>query len=313
MTDHGNGLGPAIVPLVTPFGKTGDVDRGALARLVDHFIERGADALMPTALTGEGPLLSETEILLVWEATFETARDRVPVHPAILSFTTASAVRLARRAEALGASAILLAPLVPELYAGRSQRDVVGFYQEVGGATGLSIILFNYPSLTGVDLTPALVEKLAAIETVRYIKESTGDSRRISALKRRLGERVEVVCGAPTNALESLALGCTSWITGILNVVPLSGRQLLRAVHELSDLELARRIHFEQILPLVEVMDKTSNPTGTIKAGMRARGLDVGAPRRPGQDLLPAERLELEGIVDAIARCERRGEDKAPA
>jgi 4-hydroxy-tetrahydrodipicolinate synthase len=308
VTSPGRGLGAAIVPLVTPFGSAGDVDVAALGRLVDHFLEQGADALMPTALTGEGPLLSETEILRVWERTFESARGRAPVHPAIISFTTDSAVRLARRAEELGGNAILLAPLVPELYAGRSERDVFGFYETVADATGLSIILFNYPSLTGVDLTPPLVEKLAAIETVRYIKESTGDSRRISALKRRLGERIEVVCGAPTNALESLALGCTSWITGILNVVPRSGRQLLRAIHELRDLDLARRIYFEQILPLVDAMEKTSNPTGTIKAGLRARGLDVGIPRRPGQDLLAAERVELEKTIEVIARIERQHE-----
>ncbi|HEY7698659.1 MAG TPA: dihydrodipicolinate synthase family protein, partial [Vicinamibacteria bacterium] len=246
----------------------------------------------------------ETETLLVWEAAFEAAGARAPVHPAIIAFTTDSAVRLARKAEELGASAILLAPLVPELYAGRSHRDVVGFYEAVASATGLSIILFNYPSLTGVDLSAALVEKLAAIETVRYIKESTGDSRRISALKRRLGERIDVVCGAPTNALECFALGCRSWITGLLNVVPRSGRELLRAVHERSDLELARRIYFQQILPLVDVMEKTSNPTGTIKAGLAVRGLDVGAPRPPGQALLPAERSELEAVLGRVSELE---------
>jgi 4-hydroxy-tetrahydrodipicolinate synthase len=308
VSGRGEGLGAAIVPLVPPFGKAGDLDLGALARLAHHFIEEGADALMPTALTGEGPLLSESEIERVWETTFQAAGGRVPVHPAILSFTTDSAARLARRAEELGASAILLAPLVPELYAGRSQRDVVRFYEEVAAACGLSIVLFNYPSLTGVDMTPPVVERLAAIDTVRYIKESTGDSKRVSSLKRRLGERIEVICGAPTNALESLALGCTSWITGILNVVPRSGRQLLRAVHALADFELARAIYFEQILPLVDAMEKTSNPTGTIKAGLRVRGLDVGIPRRPGQDLLAAERAELERIVGAIGRLEQQRE-----
>lgn len=280
-------LGTAIVPLVTPFATGGDVDTGPIRRLVHHFLEQGADALLPTALTGEGPLLSEAESILVWETTFESAEARAPVYPAIITFTTDAAVRLALRAEALGASAILLAPLVPELYAGRSERDVIGFYQTVAGSTGLSIILFNYPSLTGVDLTAGLVEKLAAIEAVRYIKESTGDSKRVSALKRRLGDRVEVICGAPTNALESLVLGCRSWITGILNVVPRSGRQLLRAVHELSNLELARGIYFEQILPLVDVMEKTSNPTGTIKAGLKLRGLDVGDPRAPRAGFAP--------------------------
>jgi 4-hydroxy-tetrahydrodipicolinate synthase len=286
-----------IVPLVTPFGREGEVDGGAFQKLVDYAIDEDADALMPTALTGEGPLLSEDETFRVWEAVFEANRGRRPVLPAVISFTTASAVRRARRAEALGAEGLLLAPIVPELYAGRSERDVLRFHEEVAGATALPIILFNYPSLTGVDLTPGLVGKLASIANVRGIKESTGDSRRISVLMRRLPSQVEVICGAPTAALESFALGCRSWITGILNVVPRAGSELLKAVAESRDLELARRIYFDRILPLVDLLDRTSNPTGTIKAGVRRRGIDVGLPRSPGQDLLPEELSELERVL----------------
>jgi 4-hydroxy-tetrahydrodipicolinate synthase len=251
---------------------------------------------MPTALTGEGPLLSEDETVLVWETVFGANRGRRPVLPAVISFTTEAAVRRARRAEAMGAEAILLAAIVPELYAGRSERDVVRFHEEVAGSIALPILLFNYPSLTGVDLKPALVESLASIPNVRGIKESTGDSRRISALRRRLGSRIEVICGAPTAALESLALGCTSWITGILNVVPRAGVELMNAV-ALPDLELARGIYFERILPLVDLLDRTSNPTGTIKAGVRLRGIDAGVPRAPGQDLLPSELAELRALL----------------
>jgi 4-hydroxy-tetrahydrodipicolinate synthase len=289
-----------IVPLVTPFDEGGEVDGGAHQKLVDYAIAEGADALMPTALTGEGPLLSEDETFRVWETVFEANRARRPILPAVISFTTAGAVRRARRAEAMGAEGLLLAPIVPELYAGRSERDVFRFHEDVAGATALPVILFNYPSLTGVDLTPSLVEKLSSISNVRGIKESTGDSRRISALMRRLSGRIEVICGAPTAALECLALGCRSWITGILNVVPRAGAELLRAIAESRDLELARRIYFERILPLVDMLDRTSNPTGTIKAGVRLRGIGVGVPRLPGQDLLPQELAELERVLSGI-------------
>jgi dihydrodipicolinate synthase/N-acetylneuraminate lyase len=67
-----------------------------------------------------------------------------------------------------------------------------------------------------------------------------------------------------------------------MNVVPRSARQLMHAV-ELADLTLARRIYFEQILPVVNVLARKYNPTGTIKAGVCARGINVGVPRRPGQ------------------------------
>jgi 4-hydroxy-tetrahydrodipicolinate synthase len=133
----------AIVPLVTPFTASGEVDPSRIETLVDFLLREGADALMPTALTGEGPLLTEDETLLVWDLVFGATAGRKPVYPAILSFTTRRAARLAERAEALGAGAVLLAPLVPELYAGRSERDVLSFFRDLRAATSLPIILFN--------------------------------------------------------------------------------------------------------------------------------------------------------------------------
>ena len=277
-----------------------------MGRLINHILDQGADALMPTALTGEGPLLTADETLAVWDVVFEKTAGRVPIAPAVIATTTRQATRLVKVAEALGAAAVMVTPILPELYAGRAHDDVYAFYADVANATPLPIILFNYPSLTGVDLIPALVERLAQIENVQYIKESTGDTRRVHSLQRLLGERLSVICGAPNVALESLALGCQAWITGIMNVVPRSAQQLMAAVADLADLGLARRIYYTQILPVVDVLMRNYNPTGTIKAGVRARGVDVGVPRKPGQDVSAADRACLERLADEIAQAETR-------
>ena len=297
-------LSGTIVPLVTPFDRDEVFDPQAMGRLIAFALEEGADALMPTALTGEGPLLDEEETLAVWDAVFEAVGGRLPVVPALISTTTRKAVRLVHAAEAKGAVAVMAAAVLPELYAGRSHDDVYAFYADVAAATSLPMILFNYPSLTGVDLVPRLVQRLVEIENVRFIKESTGDSKRVHMLHRLVGERLTVICGAPNAALESLALGCRSWITGIMNAVPRSARQLVRAVVEFGDLPLARRIYYEQILPLVDVLAANHNPTGTIKAAVRARAVDVGVPRRPGQDVGPVDRERLRELMAGVTRAE---------
>ena len=311
-------LSGTIVPLVTPFDSDEAVDAHALRRLVDYVLDQGADALMPTALTGEGPLLTADETVAVWDVVVEKAGGRLPVIPAVISTTTRRAVDLARAAEERGAIAVMVAPILPELYAGRAHDDVYAFYADVAAATALPIILFNYPSLTGVDLVPPLVERLVAIPNVQYIKESSGDTRRVHGIQRLVGERLSVICGAPNVALESLALGCQVWITGIMNVAPRSAQQLMRAVAscvpscvgtgvtggELCDLRLARRIYYTQILPVVDVLVRNYNPTGTIKAGVCARGVDVGLPRRPGHGVGAADREYLDKLVAGIARAE---------
>ena len=294
-----------IVPLVTPFDADERFAPDAFDRLVTFILGEGADALMPTALTGEGPLLTGDETIAVWEATFAAANGAVPVIPAIISTTTREAVRLATRAHALGAAAILVAPVVPELYAGRSRRDVTGFFEAVADATPLPLILFNYPSLTGVDLTADFLSSLADIEQVRYVKESTGDSRRVHAIHRQCEGRIEVICGNPNAALESLALGCRAWITGIMNVVPRSARQLMDAVIVDRDLARARHIYYSRILPLVDLMFQNSNPTGTIKAGLRARGVEAGVPRRPGSGVSPADAETLAAFAALVTTGEQ--------
>ncbi|NWF53956.1 MAG: dihydrodipicolinate synthase family protein [Syntrophaceae bacterium] len=305
---HPSLLSGTIVPLLTPFTAKEDFDPEAMAQLIDYVLREGADALMVTALTGEGPLLTLEETLAVWDFVFAKAENRIPVVPAIISTTTQRAVRLVRFAQQKGAPAVMAVPILPELYAGRSYDDVYAFYADIASSTSLPLILFNYPSLTGIDFVPPLIERLASIENVRYIKESTGDSRRVHAIQRLIGDRISVICGSPNVALESLALGCRAWITGTMNIVPRSARQLMRAV--VKDLGLARRIYYRQILPFVDVMSRNFNPTGTIKAGVCARGIPVGAPRRPGSPVRPEDQRLLERLAREVDAWEEEVEQE---
>ena len=291
LTPDAHPLTGTIVPLVTPF----DADErfapdGVRPPGRRSSSREGADALMPTALTGEGPLLTSDETIAVWEATFAAANGAVPVIPAIISTTTREAVRLAIRAHALGAAAILVAPVVPELYAGRSRRDVTGFFEAVAGATPLPLILFNYPSLTGVDLTADFLSDLAGIE---HVPLREGEHRRQSPRPRhspavrgahrgdlRQPERRPRVAGARVPGLDhrhherGAAIGPAA-----------DGRRASwTATWRARDTSTTSRI-----LPLVDLMFQNSNPTGTIKAGLRARGVDVGVPRRPGSGVSPAD------------------------
>ncbi len=293
-----------IIPLVTPFAADESFDSQAMEKLINYLIEQGTDALMPTALTGEGPLLEVEETIDVWDCVFDQAAGQLPIVPAVISATTQKAIKLVRAAEERQAAAVMIAPILPELYAGRSYDDVYNFYADVAATTSLTIILFNYPSLTGVDLVPTLVARLVEIDNVRYIKESTGDVKRVHSIQRLINNRLSVICGTPNVALESLALGCQAWITGIMNIVPRSAQQLMRAVHQLSDLELARKIYYYQILPIVDLMVRNNNPTGTIKAGLNARGIDVGYPRRPGHAIAPEDQEFLKKLTDNIVQDE---------
>jgi 4-hydroxy-tetrahydrodipicolinate synthase len=133
------------------------------------------------------------------------------------------------------------------------------------------------------------------------VKESTGDSKRVHAIQRLCGDRIRVICGNPNAALESLVLGCDAWITGIANVAPHSANRMLAAIHRDGDVAAARDIYYRHLLPIVDLMIRNNNPTGTIKAGLRVQGLDVGVPRRPGSDVSPEDLSILRTIARVIS------------
>lgn len=282
-----------IVPLVTPFDSRGRVNTAGLRSVADHALRHGANGLMLTALTGEGNLLSADETATVWKTVIPQYRDRVPVIPAIFSTTTADAIRMGNLAVDCGASAVMVAAIMPELYGRRAGSHVRRFFETFCAAIPLPVILFNYPSLAGYDLTPELVSELAVVDGVRFIKESTSDSRRVSEIFSRTRNHIQVICGAPDVALESLALGCKTWITAIMNVVPIACRALIDAV-ECGNLIAARELNSRVIRPAFELLRKSSNTIGTIKAGLWLRDLDVGIPRPPGLPL----------AIDATLRSE---------
>jgi len=274
-----------IVPLVTPFDSAGSVDAGALIAVAEHARSHGAGGLMLTALTGEGNLLSADETVAVWKSVMNRYRGQMAIVPAIFAMTTAEAIRLGKIAADLGADAVMVAAIMPELYGRRAERHVLRFFESFCSAVRIPVVLFNYPSLAGYDLTPELVEGLAAIDGVRYIKESTSDSRRVSEIIDRCKGRIEVICGAPDVALESLALGSKAWITAITNVIPGACRALIDAVQS-GDLDRARALNFRVIRPMCGLIRESSNTIGTIRVGLAARGIQTGIPRLPG---LPIE------------------------
>ncbi len=91
-----------------------------------------------------------------------------------------------------------------------------------------------------------------------------------------------------------------------MNVGPRQAREMLHAIGTIRDFDRARAIYYDVVLPLVDVMFDTCNPTGTIKAGLAARGVDVGVPRRPGSTVSAADAARLAafaaGLEDRIVR-----------
>ncbi len=290
-TDRFRGV---FVALVTPMTGDQEVDDRALTAFTDHLIAEGrVHGLAPLGSTGEYYALSAEERRRVLRTVLDTAAGRVPVVAGANAGSTREVVRFCREAEQLGAAGVLLAA---PYYSLPTADELFAHFRAVNDAIGIPIMLYNYPGRTGVDLTPDLIVRLAELEQVQYVKESSGDATRTTEILRRCGERLTVFCGCDTLALESFAAGATGWVGGVANVFPRHHVELYETAVLLKDFAAGRELDY-RLLPLLSLFEGGGKYTQLVKAGCGLAGHPVGPPRQP---LLPPTAEELAMLADAM-------------
>jgi 4-hydroxy-tetrahydrodipicolinate synthase len=285
-----------FVALVTPMTAGQEVDYATLASMVDYMIDQGVHGIIPLGSTGEYYALGPDERQAVVGGAIEAAGGRVPVVVGTNAGSTRDVIKYARQAEKLGASGVLLAA---PYYSLPTPDELVEHVRAVDRAIDVPIILYNYPARTGVDMTPDVVERLAELDNVRYIKESTGDKSRMGEIVRRCGKRISVFCGCDTLAVEFFEAGAVGWVTGAANVIPAPHVELFDLAVKRKDARGAREC-YERMRPVLELMEGGGKYTQWVKAGCGITGHPVGPPRQP---LLPASKAEIATLRKALRSC----------
>lgn len=266
---------------VTPFRSDGSVDTALLALLIERLIETGAHAIAPLGSTGESAYLREAEWQTVAAVSLQQVARRVPTIVGISELTTQVAVQRARFAERLGADAVMVLPMS---YWKLSEREIFQHYGAIADAISLPMMVYNNPATSGIDLSPALIVRLASsIANITMVKESTGDLQRMHQLRSLSDGTLPFYNGSNPLALAAFAAGASGWCTAAHHLMP---QLTLALYHALSTSDLARAQQvFDQQLPLLKFIVSANLPA-TVKAGLTLLGLAVGVPRPP---LLPLD------------------------
>ena len=291
MASELKGVFPAVV---TPMTAEQDVDYQTLSSFVDYLIETGGvHGVIPLGSTGEYYALTAEERKLVVQATIEAVSGRVPVLVGTNAGSTREVVRYSQEAQEQGAVGLLLAA---PYYSLPTHEGLWEHFRVIDSEIDIPIMLYNYPGRTGVDMTPDLIVRLAELENVRYVKESTGDISRVSEIIRRCGDRITVFCGCDTAALESFVLGAAGWVSGVINVLPEDHVRLFDLAVTDNDLPAARKLYY-RLLPILSMMEHSGKYTQLVKAGCELAGHPVGPPRLP---LVPAPADDVAGLAKIL-------------
>jgi 1-pyrroline-4-hydroxy-2-carboxylate deaminase len=174
----------------TPYGESGELRLDLLEALIEHYIAHGLHGILINGTTGEWFSQTPSERREVAQAAIGFVAGRIPVVIACSEYTAASVIELADHAMSVGASGV--AASAPA-YSRPLDEEIVAFYEGVSTALPAApLMLYNWPSGTHVDFSPELCSRLADIDSVVSLKNSTGDFDRFVESTRLVVDRVRV-------------------------------------------------------------------------------------------------------------------------
>jgi dihydrodipicolinate synthase/N-acetylneuraminate lyase len=206
-----------VIPAITtPFREDLSIDHDFLAKHAKWMIDSGCTGIVALGSLGEGATLEFDEKLAVLQTLVRALR--APLAAAISALSTDAAVRLAKKAEEIGCSGLMVLP--PYVYS-TDWREMKAHVSAVIRATKLSCMLYNNPIAYRTDFLPEQVAELAEEhDNLLAVKESAADIRRVTSLRSLLGNRLEICVGVDDLIVEGIAAGAAGWIAGLVNALP---------------------------------------------------------------------------------------------
>jgi 4-hydroxy-tetrahydrodipicolinate synthase len=260
-------------------------------------IDAGVSGVIIGGSLGEASTLQLDEKEALVKYTVEKSAGRIPVLLNIAEGSTQEAVNQAKLAEQWGADGLMVLP--PMRYKS-DHRETVQFFKTVAGATPLPVMIYNNPVDYKIEVTLDMFEELVELPNIEAVKESTRDVSNVTRLINRFGNRIKILCGVDTIALEELLMGACGWVGGLVGAFPAETVAIFKLA-KAGRIEEALEIH-RWFLPWLE-LDLHPKLVQYIKLAEAEAGRGTEYVRAPRLQLIGKEREEvLEVIRQGIAR-----------
>ncbi len=282
-----------ITPIITPFTQDGSFNEPVFRRLIDKLIENGVDGIFPLGTTGEFYACNTSEVERIFTATVEQVAGRVPVYAGVNHITTRGVLELVKIAEKCKVSA--LSVLTP-MFISQTQDELYAYYKTIAAGTHLPVIVYNNQPKTNVTVFPKTIVRLAEIENIVGVKDSTGDFTNTAEYIRLTKNRNDfsVLLGRDTLIYAGLCYGAVGAIASCSNIAPrvtcdiydyyMQGKaqEALAAQFKLASLRLATNMGtFPQV----------------IKEGLMLLGYEVGSCLPPIDRITGEQLSKLRAVM----------------
>ena len=288
------GVMPAVT---TQFNSNDELDLDMFKVNIQAQLEAGVQGIVLGGTLGEASTLTEEEGRKLTRETVAIVAGKIPVLMNIAEQTTKAAIALAKSAKEDGASGLMMLP--PMRYKA-SDAEIVHYFKSVANSTSLPIMIYNNPVDYKLVVTLDMFQELLdACPNIQAVKESTRDTTNITRIKNRFGNRLAIMTGVDTLALESLVLGADGWVAGLVDAFPAETVAIYTLV-KAGKVQEAITI-YRWFMPLLE-LDIHPKLVQYIKMAAVHTGIGNEYVRAPRLVLEGAERARIEKVItDALA------------
>jgi 4-hydroxy-tetrahydrodipicolinate synthase len=282
------GVFPAIT---TKFHADESIDAEGTARHIDFQIRNGIHGLVTCGSLGEASTLTLEEKLQVAKIALDASAGRIPVLANVSETSTREALRYIDGANKLGVAGFMVMPSV--IYVADA-REAMQNVRTMANAAQKPVMVYNNPVAYRVDLKPEHMAELADCEWIAAIKESCGDTRRITDLRNTVGERYQLFVGVDDLAFEGLALGCDGLLAGVGCTFP---RETVALYDLMKAGQYAEALKLYQWMTPMLHLDVSTKLVQNLKLIDVVAGVSTEHMRRPRLPLIGAEREYIETVV----------------
>lgn len=281
----------AGVAIITPFHKDGSVNYEKLEQIIDFQLDNHTDSIIICGTTGEASTMCDDEHLECIKVTVDRVKGKVPVIAGTGSNDTNHGINLTKRAKALGVDACLQ---VTPYYNKTTQRGLIEHFSAIAKASDLPMILYNVPSRTGMNITPATAYELSKFDWAIGIKEASGNISQVAQIAALCGDALPIYSGNDDQIIPVLSLGGKGVISVLSNILPKETHDMVKLYLD-GQIDEALKLQL-QYLNVIDALFCEVNPI-PVKEAMNLMGFEVGPCRMP---LFPMEEGNLTKLKHAM-------------
>jgi 4-hydroxy-tetrahydrodipicolinate synthase len=186
-------IGPkgVFLPIITPFHR-GAVDHETFRRLVELYVGKGVDGIIPLGTTGEVPTVEDDEYIQILEDTIEVVAERVSIYAGVSSNSTSKCLHLIKKLDRYPLNGYLI---TAPYYNLPSQDGIYNHFKLISETTERSILIYNIPYRTGRNMENETILRLSKLPNISGIKDSCGNINQTIELIRDRGKDFSVLTG----------------------------------------------------------------------------------------------------------------------